>query len=50
MKQKSKANKPSQSARFIEAASKAGVDESGKEFERALGMLLPPRKKPKKKH
>ncbi len=30
-----------QSARFIEAAREIGVDESGKEFDRALGKIVP---------
>ncbi len=34
-----------QSERFIETARILGVDESGKEFERALKKILPPRKK-----
>jgi hypothetical protein len=38
-----------QLARFLEAARKAGVDESGAEFERVMGMILPPAKRPKKK-
>jgi hypothetical protein len=33
-----------QSERFIEAARAAGVDESGKEFEKALGEIVPPKK------
>lgn len=46
---KKKAARQPQSARFIEAARKAGVDESGAEFERVMGMILPPAKRPKKK-
>lgn len=34
-----------QSARFIEAARAAGVDETGKDFERALRRIIPPRKR-----
>lgn len=53
MDQKPKAHKPpgkatkpresqkDQSERFIEAARKLGVDESGDEFERAIGAILP---------
>jgi hypothetical protein len=37
-----------QSARFIKAAREIGVDESGKEFEKALGRALRP--KPSKNH
>jgi hypothetical protein len=33
-----------QSARFIKAAREIGVDESGKEFERALDKMAMPRK------
>ena len=33
----------SQSERFIEAARSIGVDESGKEFDRALERLTPPK-------
>jgi hypothetical protein len=33
-----------QGERFIEAARSVGVDESGKEFDRALKHLTPPRK------
>jgi hypothetical protein len=34
-----------QSARFIEAARKIGVDESGREFERALRKIVPAKQK-----
>jgi hypothetical protein len=34
-----------QSERFIETARILGVDESGKEFERALSKIAPPSKK-----
>ena len=37
-----------QSARFIEAAKSLGLDESGKDFEKAMGALLTPKPKPKK--
>jgi hypothetical protein len=33
-----------QRERFIEAARAHGVDESGKEFERALRKIVPPRR------
>lgn len=50
----SKAKKPketqkAQSARFIETARAIGVDESGKEFERALSRLVPTRKRSAKR-
>lgn len=32
-----------QRARFEEAARKAGVDETGEAFERAMGRITPPR-------
>jgi hypothetical protein len=32
---------PEQSARFIEAAKRAEVDETGKEFERAFKKIVP---------
>ena len=35
-----------QSARFIAAAQKLGVDESGKDFERALDKLIQKKQKP----
>lgn len=34
-----------QSAQFIETARTIGVDESGKEFDRALKKLVPPKRK-----
>jgi hypothetical protein len=37
-------NQKEQSARFIEAARAVGVDESGKEFDRAMKKLVPPRR------
>jgi hypothetical protein len=37
-----------QSARFIEAARAIGVDESGREFERAIGVVAPPKTATKK--
>ncbi len=36
-----------QSERFIETARAFGVDESGKEFERALSKIAPPNRRPK---
>ncbi len=33
-----------QRERFIEAARKAGVDETGKEFERAFAKIVPPKR------
>jgi hypothetical protein len=40
-----KRDNPAQSRKFIEAAKKLGVDESGEAFNRALDKLVP--KKPK---
>lgn len=43
----SKANKEVQKAqgeRFIETARKLGSDESGKQFERVVGKIIPPKK------
>lgn len=42
---KPKEDQKAQSARFIESARTVGVDESGKEFERALNRIVPPRLK-----
>jgi hypothetical protein len=44
MTAKKKAMRESQSARFIEAAKKAGADESGKKFEKAFKKIV--RKRP----
>ena len=33
-----------QSARFIEAARKVGVDETGREFDSAIRRIIPPKK------
>ena len=46
-KAKKKKTKPKseQSERFIRAATEAGVDKSGRDFERALDKLLPTPKK-----
>jgi hypothetical protein len=38
-----------QSERFIEAARSIGVDETGREFDRALKKIVPPRKPSRKK-
>ncbi len=38
-KRKTSSEQSSQSARFIEAAKKAGADESGKDFERVLRKI-----------
>ena len=35
-----------QKERFIEAARKVGVDETGEEFERAIHRIVPPKKLP----
>lgn len=43
---KPKPDNPDQSARFIEAAKRAEVDESGKEFEAALKKLVPEKRAP----
>lgn len=42
---KKAAPKESQSERFIRAATEAGVDDAGKDFERAFKKILPPKKK-----
>ena len=42
---KGKPDNPAQSKRFIEAARKLGVDESGKAFDKAMRTLL--KRKPK---
>lgn len=42
-------NEKPQKERFIEAAKNAGVDETGAEFERALGKIAPPVKPSKRK-
>ena len=44
-KPKVKPDNPAQSARFIQAAKKLGLDESGKDFDKAMDKLLP---KPKR--
>jgi len=40
-KPKGKPDNPAQSKRFIEAAKKLGVDESGEAFSKALNKLVP---------
>lgn len=42
-KPKPKPDDPEQSKRFIDAARGAGVDETGKEFERAFKKIVPPK-------
>jgi hypothetical protein len=44
-KPKGKPDNPAQSRKFIEAAKRLGVDESGEAFSKALDKLVP--KKPK---
>lgn len=39
-----------QRERFIEAAREAGVDETGKEFERAFKKIVPPQTAPKSRN
>jgi hypothetical protein len=39
-----KAKEKSQRERFIEAARDVGVDESGREFDRVLKAIIPPRR------
>ena len=43
---KKKTKEKPQRERFIEAARSIGVDESGKEFDRALKKIVPPRMQP----
>jgi len=42
---KGKPDNPAQSKRFIEAAKKLGVDESGEAFSKALNKLVPKKNK-----
>jgi len=42
-KPKTNRTNPAQSERFIEAARKAGMDESGETFEAAFKKLVPPK-------
>jgi hypothetical protein len=44
-KPKGKPDNPAQSKRFIEAARKLGVDESGEAFSKALNKLVPKKDK-----
>ena len=46
-KRTSAENQKAQSDRFIETARMFGVDESGKEFERALKKITPPKRQAK---
>lgn len=46
---KRKPDNPEQFERFVEAARKAGVDESGEAFERAFDRIAPPRRPSSKK-
>jgi hypothetical protein len=39
-----KPDDPGQFKRFVEAARKAGVDETGEAFERAFDKIVPPKK------
>jgi hypothetical protein len=39
-----KTKEKSQRERFIEAARAVGVDETGKQFERGLAQIVPPKK------
>ena len=39
-----KTSDPAQSARFVKMAQELGADESGEAFERAIGVLVPPKK------
>ncbi len=43
--QKPPKNDKSQSERFKETARQIGVDETGKEFEKAFGRITPPKKR-----
>jgi hypothetical protein len=44
-----KPDNPEQFERFVEAARKAGVDESGEAFERAFDKIVPARKPSRQK-
>jgi hypothetical protein len=46
-KASAKAKEKSQRERFIEAARKAGVDETGREFAKTISTLVPPRGLPR---
>jgi hypothetical protein len=48
-KQKRRDTPAKQSQRFVETAKALGVDESGKEFERALKIIHPPVKAKRRK-
>lgn len=45
-KKKTQETHETQKERFIKAARSIGVDESGKEFDRALKKIVPPRMQP----
>jgi hypothetical protein len=47
-KPKTKAKDEKQFERFIETARKLGVDESGKEFERAISSVFRPKARPQR--
>ena len=43
-KDRSKGGQKTQAERFIETAREIGVDETGKEFERAIQKVIPPKR------
>jgi hypothetical protein len=43
-KDRGKGTEKSQAERFIETAQEIGVDETGKEFERAMKKIAPPKR------
>jgi len=43
---KPKPDDPEQSARFVDAAKRAGVDESGEAFDKAFKKLVPEKRRP----
>lgn len=43
-KTKLKSDDPEQSKRFIETAREIGTDETGKEFEKAIKRIVPPKR------
>lgn len=45
-KPKPKPDDAAQSARFIDAAREAGVDETGKEFDKAFKKIAPSKRRP----
>lgn len=40
-----KTSDPAQSERFVKMAKELGADDGGEAFDRAIGVLIPPRKK-----